>query len=96
MFLVKLFQQKISYSQQEESCKKNLIQLMFSKTMSQVNMKHYTRVAILLIRSLSYTKSIHPFHPGLAIKNTSNQAQSTNLKNLPPTHLQLLSTTSKL
>lgn len=42
MLLLKLFQQKISYSQQKESYKNTakLIQLVFSQPKSQVNMQH--------------------------------------------------------
>ena len=45
-FLLKLFQQKISYSQQKESYKNTtkLIQLVFSQPKSQVNMQHETVV----------------------------------------------------
>lgn len=42
MFLLKLFQQKISYSQQKESYKNTTksTQLVFSQPKSQVNMQH--------------------------------------------------------
>lgn len=51
---------------------------MFSKTMSQVYM-HYTTVAGTE-KVCPTLKGIHPFRPGLAIKHTSHQALSTNLK----------------
>lgn len=54
---------------------------MFSKTMSQVYM-HYTTVADTE-KVCPTLKGIHPFGPGLAIKHTSHQALSTNLKFTP-------------